>query len=148
MAASLNLCQFMGNLGRDPEIRSMGSGDKICNLSLAVSEHWKDRNTGERKERTEWIKVVIFNKRLVDVAEKYLRKGSRLYVSGAMQTRKWTDQSGNDRYSTEIVLQKFRGELTLLDSKSDKQQGYGGNKELPETKGKAVDDPFDDPLPF
>ena len=113
--ASVNKVILIGNLAADPEARRMNSGDKIVNFRLATSESWKDKQTGERKEKTEWHKVVIFNDGLAGVAEQYLRKGSKVYVEGALQTRKWQDQSGNDRYSTEIVLQKYRGELTLLD---------------------------------
>jgi single-strand DNA-binding protein len=128
MAGSVNKVILVGNLGRDPEVRTTQDGLKIVNLSLATSDTWRDRNTGERKERTEWHRVVIFNERLADVAEKYLRKGSKIYVEGALQTRKWTDQSGQDRYSTEVVLQRFRGELTMLDSRASGESGgdYGG----------------------
>ena len=123
MAGSVNKVILVGNLGRDPEVRSTQSGSRVANLSLATSETWRDRNSGERRERTEWHRVVIFNDRLVDVAEKYLRKGSKIYIEGQLQTRKWQDQSGQDRYTTEVVLQNFRGELTMLDSRSD---GGGG----------------------
>jgi single-strand DNA-binding protein len=118
MAGSVNKVILVGNLGRDPEIRSTNDGTRIANLNLATSESWRDRNSGERKERTEWHRVVIFNERLVEIAEKYLRKGSKIYVEGALQTRKWTDQQGQEKYSTEVVLQKFRGELTMLDGAS------------------------------
>ena len=114
MAGSVNKVILVGNLGADPEIRSLGSGDRVANLRIATSETWRDRATGERKEKTEWHRVVIFNDNLVKVAEQYLRKGSTVYIEGALQTRKWTDQSGQEKYSTEIVLQKFRGELTML----------------------------------
>ena len=116
MAGSVNKVILVGNLGRDPEIRSTNDGTRIANLALATSENWRDRNSGERKERTEWHRVVIFNERLVEIAEKYLRKGSKIYVEGALQTRKWTDNQGMERFSTEIVLQRFRGELTMLDA--------------------------------
>jgi single-strand DNA-binding protein len=115
MAGSVNKVILVGNLGRDPEIRSTNDGTRIANLALATSESWRDRNSGERKERTEWHRVVIFNERLVEITEKYLRKGSKIYVEGALQTRKWTDNAGVEKYSTEIVLQRFRGELTMLD---------------------------------
>ncbi len=115
MAGSINKVILVGNLGRDPEIRSTNDGTRIANLALATSETWRDRNSGERKERTEWHRVVIFNERLVEVVEKYVRKGSKLYIEGALQTRKWTDNAGVEKYSTEIVLQRFRGELTMLD---------------------------------
>jgi single-strand DNA-binding protein len=125
MAGSVNKVILVGNLGRDPEIRSTGEGARIANLNLATSESWRDRMSGERKERTEWHRVVIFNERLVEVAEKYLRKGSKIYVEGALQTRKWTDQQGQDRYSTEVVLQRFRGELTMLDAAGGGRGGGG-----------------------
>ncbi|HEY9550351.1 MAG TPA: single-stranded DNA-binding protein, partial [Kiloniellaceae bacterium] len=126
MAGSVNKVILVGNLGRDPEIRSTQDGTKIANLSLATSESWRDRNSGERRERTEWHRVVIFNEKLCEVAEKYLRKGSKIYVEGALQTRKWTDQSGVEKYSTEVVLQRFRGELTMLDGRQDGGGGGGG----------------------
>ena len=110
MAGSVNKVILVGNLGRDPEVRSMNSGDKVCNLSVATSESWNDKNTGERQERTEWHRVVIFDQRLIDVCEKYVKKGSKLYIEGQLQTRKWTDQQGIEKYSTEVVLQRFRGE--------------------------------------
>jgi len=122
MAGSVNKVILVGNLGRDPEVRSTQDGLKIVNLSLATSESWRDKNSGERREKTEWHRVVIFNERLAEVAEKFLKKGSKIYVEGALQTRKWTDQSGQERYSTEVVLQRFRGELTMLDGKG----GGGG----------------------
>src|SRR5580700_1350690 len=126
MSGSVNKVLLVGNLGRDPEIRSLNSGDRVANLSLATSETWRDRNSGERKERTEWHRVVIFNDNLVKVAENYLRKGSKVYIEGALQTRKFQDQSGAERQMTEVVLQKFRGELTMLDGKGD---GGGGGGE-------------------
>src|SRR3546814_459450 len=116
MAGSVNKVILVGNLGRDPEIRSTQDGTKIANLSLATSETWRDRNSGERRERTEWHRVVIFNEKLCEVAEKYLRKGSKIYIEGALQTRKWTDQNGVEKYTTEVVLQRFRGDLTMLRS--------------------------------
>jgi single-strand DNA-binding protein len=119
MAGSVNKVILVGNLGADPEIRTLNSGDRVANLRLATSETWRDRGSGERKERTEWHRVVIFNDNLVKVAEQYLRKGSKVYVEGAIQTRKWADQSGQEKYSTEIVLQKFRGELTMLDGRGE-----------------------------
>jgi single-strand DNA-binding protein len=124
MAGSVNKVILIGNLGRDPEIRSMNSGDKVCNLSLATSESWNDKNTGERQERTEWHRVVIFDQRLIDVVEKYVKKGSKLYIEGQLQTRKWTDQQGVEKYSTEVVLQRFRGELTMLDTRGGGGGGY------------------------
>ena len=119
MAGSVNKVILIGNLGADPEIRTLNSGDRVANLRIATSESWRDRASGEKKERTEWHRVVIFNDNLVKVAENYLRKGSKVYIEGAIQTRKWTDQSGQEKYSTEVVLQKFRGELTMLDGKGE-----------------------------
>ncbi|OYW28248.1 MAG: single-stranded DNA-binding protein [Caulobacter sp. 12-67-6] len=119
MAGSVNKVILVGNLGADPEIRSLGSGDRVANLRIATSESWRDRTSGERKEKTEWHRVVIFNDNLVKVAEQYLRKGSTVYIEGAIQTRKWTDNTGAEKYSTEIVLQKFRGELTMLGGRGD-----------------------------
>ncbi|CAH2399099.1 single-stranded DNA-binding protein [Mesorhizobium ventifaucium] len=122
MAGSLNRVLLIGNLGADPEIRRLNSGDPVVNLRIATSESWRDKNSGERKEKTEWHQVVIFNDNLAKVAEQYLKKGAKVYVEGQLQTRKWQDQSGNDRYTTEIVLQKFRGELQMLDARG---QGDG-----------------------
>ena len=127
MAGSLNKVMLMGNLGRDPEIRHANDGSRIGNLNLATSESWKDKATGERKDRTEWHRVVIFNPNLVDIAEKYLRKGSKVLVEGQLQTRKWTDANGVEKYTTEVVLSRFKGELTLLGSANDNSGGgYGG----------------------
>src|SRR5262245_45061495 len=119
MAGSVNKVILVGNLGRDPEIRSTQSGMRVANLSVATSENWRDKATGERREKTEWHRVVIFNDRLVEVVEKCLRKGSKIYVEGQLQTRKWTDQSGQERYTTEVVLQNFRGDLTMLDGRGE-----------------------------
>ncbi len=126
MAGSVNKVIIVGNLGRDPEVRTFQNGGKVCNLRIATSENWKDRNTGERKERTEWHSVAIFSEPLARIAEQYLKKGSKVYIEGQLETRKWQDQSGQDRYSTEVVLRPYRGELTLLDSRSDGGGGYGG----------------------
>ncbi|MDJ0968861.1 MAG: single-stranded DNA-binding protein [Kiloniellales bacterium] len=126
MAGSVNKVILVGNLGRDPEIRTTNDGTKVANLSLATSESWRDRNSGERRERTEWHRVVIFNDRLVDVVEKYLNKGSKIYIEGQLQTRKWTDRDGQERYTTEVVLQRFRGELTMLDGRSGGGGDFGG----------------------
>jgi single-strand DNA-binding protein len=126
MAGSVNKVILVGNLGRDPEVRNLPNGDKVVNLSLATSETWRDRNSGERKEKTEWHRVVIFNENIIKVAEQYLKKGSTVYVEGALQTRKWTDQAGVEKYSTEIVLQKFRGELTMLGGRDGSGGGGGG----------------------
>jgi single-strand DNA-binding protein len=125
MAGSVNKVILIGNLGRDPEIRQTNDGTKVASLSVATSENWKDRASGERRERTEWHRVVIFNDRLVEVVERFIKKGSKVYVEGALQTRKWTDNSGQERYTTEVVLQKFRGELTMLDGRP----GAGGEFE-------------------
>jgi single-strand DNA-binding protein len=126
MAGSVNKVILVGNLGRDPEIRRLNSGDPVCNLSVATSESWKDKQSGERKEKTDWHRVVIFNPNLCDVAEKYLKKGSKVYLEGQLQTRKWQDQSGQDKYSTEVVIQRFRGDLQMLDSRGEGGGGYGG----------------------
>ena len=126
MAGSVNKVILVGNLGADPEIRALGSGDRVANLRIATSESWRDRTSGERKEKTEWHRVVIFNENLVKVAENYLRKGAKVYIEGAIQTRKWADQSGVEKFSTEIVLQKFRGELTMLDGRNDNADQGGG----------------------
>ncbi len=126
MAGSVNKVILVGNLGRDPEIRSLQDGTKVANLSVATSETWRDRESGERRERTEWHRVVIFNDRLADVVEKYLRKGSKVYLEGQLQTRKWTGQDGQDRYTTEVVLQRYRGELTMLDTRGGGESGGGG----------------------
>jgi single-strand DNA-binding protein len=118
MAGSVNKVILIGNLGKDPEVRRLNSGDQVVNFSVATSETWRDKNSGERKERTEWHNVVIFNENLGKVAEQYCKKGTKVYLEGQLQTRKWQDQSGNDRYTTEVVLQRFRGELQLLDSRA------------------------------
>ena len=119
MAGSVNKVILVGNLGRDPEVRHTNDGNPIVNISVATSERWRDRTSGEQRERTEWHRVVIFNERLGEIAQKYLRKGSKVYLEGQLQTRKWQDQSGQDRYSTEVVLQRYRGELTMLDSRGE-----------------------------
>lgn len=134
MAGSVNKVILVGNLGRDPEVRNFQNGGKVCNLRIATSENWKDRNTGERRERTEWHSVAIFQEGLVRVAEQYLRKGSKVYIEGQLQTRKWQDQNGQDRYSTEVVLQGFGGTLVMLDGRDGGGQGggqgggYGGDQ--------------------
>ena len=131
MAGSVNKVILIGNLGRDPEIRSTQDGLRICTLSVATSESWRDKASGERKERTEWHRVVIFNDKLVEIVEKYLKKGAKVYLEGALQTRKWTDNSGQERYSTEVVLQRYRGELTMLDGRSGGGEGGGYADEPP-----------------
>ncbi|MGJ8583172.1 MAG: single-stranded DNA-binding protein [Marinosulfonomonas sp.] len=126
MAGSVNKVILIGNLGRDPEVRTFGNGGKVCNLRIATSETWKDRNTGERREKTEWHSVAVFSEGLVRVCEQYLRKGSKIYIEGALQTRKWQDQSGNDRYSTEVVLQGFGSTLVMLDGRGEGGGSGGG----------------------
>ena len=160
MAGSVNKVILIGNLGADPEIRTLTSGDRVANLRVATSETWRDRTSGERKERTEWHRVVIFNDNLVKVAESFLRKGSKVYIEGAIQTRKWTDQSGVEKFSTEIVLQKFRGELTMLDGKGEGGSDRGGDEygggfssgAGPRAKSSAPREDFsadlDDEIPF
>ncbi len=133
MAGSVNKVILVGNLGRDPEVRRLGSGDTVVNLRIATSETWKDKASGERKEKTEWHSVVIFNENLGRVAEQYLKKGSKVYLEGQLQTRKWTDQSGQEKYTTEVVLQRFRGELTILDSR-----GGGGSDFADEEPGQIA----------
>jgi single-strand DNA-binding protein len=151
MAGSVNKAILIGNLGADPEVRTFQNGGKVCNLSVATSESWKDKQSGERKERTEWHRVAIFNENLVRIAEQYLKKGSKVYLEGQIETRKWQDQSGQDRYSTEVVLRPFRGELTLLDGRGDGGSGGGGGQQ-----GGGFDDRgaggsgggMDDEIPF
>ncbi|MCB2082022.1 MAG: single-stranded DNA-binding protein [Hyphomicrobiales bacterium] len=126
MSGSINKVILVGNLGRDPEIRTTQDGREIAHLNIATSDSWKDRNTGERRERTEWHRVVIFNEGLVNIARNYLHKGSKVYVEGALQTRKWTDNSGQEKYTTEIVLQGFNGALTMLDNRGTEGGGYAG----------------------
>ena len=142
----LNQCNFIGNLGRDPEVRLAQNGNKIVNMSLAVSEKWKDKD-GQRQERTEWVRLVVFDEKLADVAEKYLKKGSKIYVSGKMQTRKWTGNDGQDKYTTEVVLPKFGGVLTMLDGKSDNQEEPRQDEpQEPQGGGGSAD--LDDEIPF
>jgi len=160
MAGSVNKVILIGNLGADPEIRSLGSGDRVANLRVATSETWRDRTSGERKEKTEWHRVVVFNENIVKVCENYLKKGAKIYVEGALQNRKWTDQSGVEKFSTEVVLQKFRGELTMLDGRGgDAEQGGGyagggdrGFSSGPRQQSSAPREEFshdlDDEIPF
>ena len=150
MAGSVNKVILVGNLGRDPEIRSTQDGTRIAHLSLATSESWRDRNSGERKERTEWHRVVIFNENIAKVAEQYLKKGSKIYLEGQLQTRKYTDKDGSEKYSTEIVLQRYRGELVMLDGRGD-----GERAERPAMAGTSEDarsfqrsGDLDDEIPF
>ncbi len=156
MAGSVNKVILVGNLGRDPEVRHTQNGDPIVHLSLATSESWKDKNSGERREKTEWHRVVIFNENLGKIAQQYLHKGSKVYIEGALQTRKWTDQSGQEKYSTEVVLQNFRGELTMLDSRSSGAEGFSDNATNPSYGGGSGggapagggDRDLDDEIPF
>ena len=148
MAGSVNKVILVGNLGRDPEVRSMQSGGRVANLSVATSESWIDRSTEERREKTEWHRVVIFDDKLVEISENYLKKGSKIYLEGQLQTRKWTDQSGNERYTTEVVLQRFRSALTMLDSRSE--SGAIGKDTSPQQhlNEPASDPVLDDDIPF
>ncbi len=164
MAGSVNKVILVGNLGADPDVKTMQSGDKLVNLSVATSETWRDKQSGERREKTEWHRVVIFNDNLAKVAEQYLRKGSKVYLEGQLQTRKWQDQNGADRYSTEVVLQRYRGELTMLDGRNDREGmgqgggmgggqmggGYGGGQSMPQDRGPApaIGNDMDDDIPF
>jgi single-strand DNA-binding protein len=149
MAGSVNKCILVGHLGADPETRRSGSGDPIVNLRIATSESWRDKATGERKEKTEWHTVVIFNENIAKVAEQYLKKGSKVYLEGQLQTRKWQDKTGADRYSTEIVLQRYRGELTILDSVKDGERADAPAKPPMQgsaPRGRSAD--LDDDIPF
>jgi single-strand DNA-binding protein len=150
MAGSVNKVILVGNLGKDPETRRLQSGDPVVNLSIATSESWRDKSSGERKEKTEWHRVVIFNKNLAEVAEKYLRKGSKVYVEGALQTRKWTDKDGQEKYTTEVVLQNFRGELTMLDSRGEggSAMSRSGGGAMSEPAGNFDRSELDDEIPF
>ncbi len=153
MAGSVNKVILIGNLGADPEIRQTQDGRPIANLRIATSESWKDRNTGERKERTEWHRVVIFSEGLARIAEQYLKKGSKVYIEGQLQTRKWQDRDGNDRYTTEIVLQGFNSTLTMLDGRSDNQgggySGAQGGSSSPSSNAPAFEGGnVDDDIPF
>ena len=158
MSGSVNKVTLVGNLGRDPEIRAMQNGDKIVQISIATSDRWKDKSTGEQRERTEWHRVVIFNEALGKIAEQYLKKGSTVYIEGQLQTRKWTDQqSGQEKYTTEVVLQRYRGELTLLGSRSDNQvNNEYQNSQIDQsdvqansnTPSSSVASDLDDEIPF
>lgn len=152
MAGSVNKVILIGNLGKDPEVRTFQNGGKVCNLTLATSENWKDKSTGEKKEKTEWHRVVIFNENLVGVAERYLKKGAKVYIEGQLETRKWQDQSGQDKYSTEVVLRPYRGELTMLDGAN--RSGSSGDAPMgdysaPSVSGGKTNAPeLDDDIPF
>ena len=149
MAGSVNKVILIGNLGRDPEVRSFQNGGKVVNLRIATSESWRDKQSGERKERTEWHSVAIFNEGIAKVAEQYLRKGSKVYIEGQIETRKWQDQSGADRYTTEIVLRPYKGELTLLDSAGGgERRETGGGYAKPATGGAPGQDFDDTEIPF
>ncbi len=163
MAGSVNKVILVGNLGADPEVRRLNSGDPVVNLRIATSEQWRDKSTGERREKTEWHTVVIFNDNLAKIAENYLRKGAKVYLEGQLQTRKWQDRDGNDRYSTEVVLQKYRGELTMLDGKGgggggdrggydqgdDRSSGGGGGQRSNDRPREDFSsDTLDDDIPF
>ena len=160
MASSLNKVMLIGNLGNDPDIRTMQNGGRVCNLSIATSESWKDKNTGERREKTEWHRVVIFNEGLVGVCENYLKKGSKVFVEGSLETRSW-EQDGQKKYTTEVVLKAFNGTLTMLDSRNDNQQSSGGGyQQRPQQQQQSsnggaqqqtnapVHDDFEDDIPF
>lgn len=163
MAGSVNKVILVGNLGADPEVRRLNSGDPVVNLRIATSEQWRDKSTGERREKTEWHNVVIFNDNLAKIAENYLKKGAKVYLEGQLQTRKWQDRDGNDRYTTEVVLQKFRGELTMLDGKGegggggrsggydqmdDRSGGGGGQRQMDKPRENFSSDTLDDDIPF
>src|SRR5262245_56770868 len=164
MAGSVNKVILVGNLGRDPEVRRLNSGAAVVNLRVATSESWRDKTTGEKQERTEWHNVVIYNENLGKIAEQYLKKGSKVYVEGQLQTRKGQDQSGQDKYTTEVVLQRFRGELTLLDragesipsdnggdrdfGRSSPMEGGGGGRAAPRKAGATLAEELDDEIPF
>jgi single-strand DNA-binding protein len=148
MAGSVNKVILVGNLGKDPEVRRMTSGDPVVNLSVATSESWRDKASGEKKEKTEWHRVVIFNKNLADVAEKYLRKGAKVYLEGALQTRKWTDKDGHEKYSTEVVLQNFNGTLVMLDRAGGGEGGGRVASGAGEAPASFQRDEMDDEIPF
>jgi len=159
MAGSVNKVIILGNLGVDPEVRSFPNGGKVCNLRIATSENWKDRNTGERREKTEWHSVAIFSEPLVRIAEQYLKKGSKVYIEGQLETRKWQDQSGQDRYTTEVVLRPYSSTLTMLDSRGDSAtsggyigdtfDGHDASSNLSgDTPTSSISQDFDDEIPF
>ena len=160
MSGSVNKVILIGNVGQDPEIRSFQTGGKVCNLSIATSERWKDRETKEQKERTQWHRVVVFNEPLINLIEMYVKKGSKLYIEGQLETRKWTDASGQEKYSTEVVLRAYKGELTFLDSRSNNNDNdsFQSSNQVNETKNteinqvvnepSGIDSDIDDDIPF
>jgi single-strand DNA-binding protein len=154
MSGSVNKVILVGNVGRDPEVRYMQSGDKVVNLSIATSERWKDKQSGEAREKTEWHRVVVFDQNIADVAEKYLAKGAKVYIEGQLQTRKWVDQSGVEKYSTEVILQRFRGNLTMLGSREDQQEAEpsrqrGGHRQTGKSRSSVAEAfDLDDDIPF
>ena len=153
MAGSVNKVIIMGNLGKDPEIRNFPNGGRVCNFSVATSESWRDKNSGEKQERTQWHNISILSEPLVNIAERFLKKGSKVYLEGQLETRKWQDNSGSDRYSTEIVLRPYKGEITLIDNKADSNMTNEpiSNKQMDEIQENSVSpnvDDFDDEIPF
>jgi single-strand DNA-binding protein len=156
MAGSVNKVILIGNLGRDPEVRSFQNGGKVCNLRIATSEQWRDKASGERRERTEWHSVAIFNDRLADLAQQYLRKGSKVYIEGQLETRKWQDQNGQDRFSTEVVIRPYKGEMTFLDARGEgggMGGGMGGGRDdmgadMGGGRGGGFSNDLDDEIPF
>ena len=153
MAGSVNKVIIMGNLGKDPEIRNFPNGGRVCNFSVATSESWRDKNSGEKQERTQWHNISILSDPLVNIAERFLKKGSKVYLEGQLETRKWQDNSGSDRYSTEIVLRPYKGEITLIDNKADSNMSnepISNNQmdEIQENSGSPNVDDFDDEIPF
>lgn len=155
MAGSVNKVIIIGNLGQDPEVRNFPSGGKVCNFSVATSENWKDRNTGERRERTEWHRISITSEPLVRIAEQYLRKGAKVYLEGQLETRKWQDQSGQDRYTTEVVLRPYGSTMTMLDGRNDGaaqdssfMRDQNGNDQIPDNTSPISNSDLDDEIPF
>ena len=153
MAGSVNKVIIMGNLGKDPEIRNFPNGGRVCNFSVATSESWRDKNSGEKQERTQWHNISILSDPLVNIAERFLKKGSKVYLEGQLETRKWQDNSGSDRYSTEIVLRPYKGEITLIDNKADSNMSNESinNNQMDEIQENSVSpnvDDFDDEIPF
>ena len=153
MAGSVNKVIIMGNLGKDPEIRNFPNGGRVCNFSVATSESWRDKNSGEKQERTQWHNISILSDPLVNIAERFLKKGSKVYLEGQLETRKWQDNSGSDRYSTEIVLRPYKGEITLIDNKADSNMSNEpiSKNQMDEIQENSVSpnvDDFDDEIPF